>query len=347
MSRLLIILAIVAVIIVGAAVLLLATNRGVETPSQKISVKIGTTVAYYEALIPLLVADSMGYFSAEGLNVTLVGYQGGADARKALVAKEVDFIAQSSVHAGIAQSAGADVVIVMSLHEVNTIDLCARTGINSIQDLRGKVVGVTVEGSLSWASAVGYLSREGLKPGEDVKIIGIGSDPAVIVSSLQQGKIDAFACWTNIYYILVKNNISKPLLNIITDPKVHEKYLGTARIVEVAILSLRDDAKREAAVKVKNALKKALEYINSHSEPDIADAVMKSKFAVRLLGDIKREDLIAIIQLLKPGYSKDGSVWKEGWDKGTYSQLLQPSMSQQLKPVPFEKVVWQGVTDVK
>lgn len=344
MARVWIIIIIILVAAIVATVYFFAGNT--QTPKQKIVVRIGTTVAYYEALIPLLVADSLGLFEKEGLDVTIVGFPGGAETRKALIAGEIDFGAQSAVHVGIARSAGVDMVVVMSLHEVNTIDICARHDIKSLEELKGKSIGVTVEGSLSWAAALGYLKRVGLEPNSDVKILGIGSDPVVIVTSLKEGRVDAYACWTNIQLILVKQNIAKPLLNI-TNPDVHQKFMGAKRILEVVIWTVKSDDKREKAVRLKNALKAALEYINRETPESIADSVLKSKFAKDLLGNPTREDIIEVIKYLKPGYSNDGSISPSMWNHSTYTVLLQPAMPDKLKPIAFSDIVWNGVTDVR
>jgi NitT/TauT family transport system substrate-binding protein len=347
MVRLGLVIAIVAVAVAALLVYMAVNPSSGSKASVKMPVKIGTTVAYYEAIIPLLVADTNGYFQREGLDVSIIGFPGGAEVRKALVAGEVDFGAQSAVHVGIARSAGVDMVVVMSLHELNTIDICVRQGINSLSDLKGKVVGVTVEGSLSWAAAVGYLKKAGLEPGSDVKILSIGSDPAVIVTSLKEGRIDAFACWTNIQLILTKQGIGKPLLNIVTNPQVHEKVMGVQRIMEVVIWTLKNDEKREKALRLKNALKTALDYINRESPETIAQTVLKSRYAKDLLGNVNQEDLVEAIKLLKLGYSRDGSVSKSMWDHSSYVVLLQPAMPDKLKPVAFSDIVWSGVTDVR
>lgn len=347
MAKIWLLAGVAVVIIIIAVVAILLTQQAAPTPAEKIPIKIGTIFAYYETAIPLLVADALGYFEEAGLDVQLLGFPGGSEVRKAVVAGEVDFGAHSAVHVGIAQNAGADMVIVMTLHEAHTIDICARPGIESIEDLRGKVVGVTAEGSLSWASAISYLKRAGLEPDRDVKIIGIGSDPQVIVAALKGGRIDAYACWTNIVLTLTKLGIAKPLLGIMTDPKTHEKFMGAPRIVENVITSMRNEAKREAAIRLKKALKRALDFIAKSSPEEIANVVLKSRFTRDIIGEVSREDLVDAIKLLKPAFSIDGAVYRDGWVHGTYMALLQPALPQQFKPIPFERVVWEGVTEVR
>jgi ABC-type nitrate/sulfonate/bicarbonate transport system substrate-binding protein len=311
-------------------------------PTPLYKVKIGSIAAYFEALVPVLVALSLGYFEEERLAVDVILFPGGAEVRKAVVAGEVDFGAQGSVHVGIAQNAGVDLKAVLTTFEFSTIDLLVRKElkdkVKTLPDLKGKIIGVTRFGSLTWAMAIKYVVMAGLDPNKDVTIVEVGSDLAAIAAALKTGKIDVFTGWTIVTYTMMKEDIAYPLLNIL-DPQQHEKYIGSKSTMEAVITAVGKTIKEkpDLVIRVVSAIKKALIYMNTHTPEEVADVILRNRKIAELAG-LPRDDLVGMLKLMREGFSKDGSLSKSGWEFGAYIELVK-ALPAEFKPISFEQAI--------
>jgi NitT/TauT family transport system substrate-binding protein len=319
-------------------------------PTPLYKVKIGSIAAYFEALVPVLVALSLGYFEEERLAVDVILFPGGAEVRKAVVAGEVDFGAQGSVHVGIAQNAGVDLKAVLTTFEFSTIDLLVRKElkdkVKTLPDLKGKIIGVTRFGSLTWAMAIKYVAMAGLDPKKDVTIVEVGSDLAAIAAALKTGKIDVFTGWTIVTYTMMKEDIAYPLLNIL-DPQQHEKYIGSTSTMEAVITAMGKTIKEkpDLVMRVVSAIKKALIYMNTHTPEEVADVILRNRKTAELAG-LPREDLVGMLKLMREGFSKDGSLSKSGWEFGAYNELVK-ALPAEFKPIPFEQAIEPTFAGIK
>jgi NitT/TauT family transport system substrate-binding protein len=324
------------------------TKEVLPTPLYK--VKIGSIAAYFEALVPVLVALSLGYFEEERLAVDVILFPGGAEVRKAVVAGEVDFGAQGSVHVGIAQNAGVDLKAVLTTFEFSTIDLLVRKElkdkVKTLPDLKGKIIGVTRFGSLTWAMAIKYVAMAGLDPKKDVTIVEVGSDIAAIAAALKTGKIDVFTGWTIVTYTMMKEDIAYPLLNIL-DPQQHEKYIGSTSTMEAVITAMGKTIKEkpDLVMRVVSAIKKALIYMNTHTPEEVVDVILRNRKTAELAG-LPREDLVGMLKLMREGFSKDGSLSKSGWEFGAYNELVK-ALPAEFKPISFEQAIEPTFAGIK
>ena len=319
-------------------------------PTPLYKVKIGSIAAYFEALVPVLVALSLGYFEEERLAVDVILFPGGAEVRKSVVAGEVDFGAQGSVHAGIAQNAGVDLKAVLTTFEFSTIDLLVRKElkdkVKTLPDLKGKIIGVTRFGSLTWAMAIKYVAMAGLDPKKDVTIVEVGSDLAAIAAALKTGKIDVFTGWTIVTYTMMKEDIAYPLLNIL-DPQQHEKYIGSTSTMEAVITAMGKTIKEkpDLVIRVVSAIKKALIYMNTHTPEEVADVILRNRKTAELAG-LPRDDLVGMLKLMREGFSKDGSLSKSGWEFGAYNELVK-ALPAEFKPFSFEQAIEPTFAGIK
>ncbi|MEM4970499.1 MAG: ABC transporter substrate-binding protein [Sulfolobales archaeon] len=329
---------------------LIVTKTMVETkileaakPVYKWRIKIASTGGYFEANLPVLVAMAKGYLDEEGIKVDeFVTVKGGADARKLLVAGQVDFIAQSTLHAGIAISAGADVKTIVLTYKLSSIGLCISSSlkdrVKNISDLKGLVIGISSFGSLTWAMANYYISKAGLDPNKDVTFAEIGADLPAIVAALQQGKIHAYTCFGPVLYTLTSKGIAFTLINPY-DYEQHKKWIGEASL-EAGILTRGDIIQRdpELILRMVNAIKKALLYIAMESPENIAKTLINNEKVKQYVG-YSEEDLVGIIKTLKPGFSISGSFNPKAWETSPYV-LLQQALPKEFKPVSFEQAIY-------
>ncbi|MCS7116168.1 MAG: ABC transporter substrate-binding protein [Nitrososphaerales archaeon] len=337
-----IIIAVVIIVSIAtvSAVYFITQPTKTKPPEPLYETTIGVIAAYYEASLPVLVAEAMGYFDAEGVKVNFLTFPGGADARKALVAGEVQFAAQGSIHGLIARGAGADVKIVAPIYDLSTIAMFVRKElkdvVKDVSDLKGRVIGCSRFGSLTWGMAVLYLKKAGLDPAKDVTFIEVGSDPIAVTAALTAGKIDAYPAFTPITFKWLKENVAYPLIEI-WKPEVHLKWIGSTVSTETSLLTREDIIKKnpELVQKVVNALKKGLSYIKTRSSSEIADVLLRNPKTAEQFAGLPKEDVLGILDLLKPGYS-DGVFTREG-----YMAMAGPLVEFKIVPkdIPFEECV--------
>ncbi|MCW2241427.1 ABC transporter substrate-binding protein [Azospirillum canadense] len=155
--------------------------------------------------LPMIVAESQGYFKDEGLDVTIAAFSGGSKALEALLGGSTDIVAGAYSNTLTMAMKGQTLVTFAS--QVNCpawifgIAKKNKDTVKSPKDLKGKRIGVSAPGS-STHMAVNYiLHKAGLK-GSDVSIIGVGQ-AAGAVAAIRSGQIDALIVNDPVATILV------------------------------------------------------------------------------------------------------------------------------------------------
>jgi NitT/TauT family transport system substrate-binding protein len=180
----------------GAALLVAgwATRGHAQAPEKK-SVTIavgGKNLLYY---LPLTIAEQLKYFQAEGLDVSIVDFAGGAKALQAVVGGSADVVSGAFEHTLNMQAKGqmmrAFVLQGRAPQIVLAVSNKTMPNFKSVADLKGKKIGVTAPGSSTNIMANYVLAKAGLKP-TDVSIIGVGASQSA-VAAMQAGQIDAIS----------------------------------------------------------------------------------------------------------------------------------------------------------
>ena len=141
--------------------------------------------------LPLVVAQEFGFFAAEGLDVKTVLIRGGPTAMAALVGGGVDYTLVAGVAAVRAIAQNAPMTIISGIQPYMDYTLLGAKGITGVNDLKGKVVGVTGPGGIAEFATVEGLAKKGMVRDRDYKILyGVGNSPAR-AQALESGKIHA------------------------------------------------------------------------------------------------------------------------------------------------------------
>jgi NitT/TauT family transport system substrate-binding protein len=138
------------------------------------------------ASYPLIMAQKMGYFRAEGYDAELIPMSGGL-AVKTHLAGEVDFTSAGTVVAAIR---GARIKTLMAFIRELPFDLMAAPEIKNVEDLRGKRIAVSDRGSVTYIVARAILQGHGLEPDKDVNVLNMGR-PDVRYQGLMAGAVQA------------------------------------------------------------------------------------------------------------------------------------------------------------
>jgi NitT/TauT family transport system substrate-binding protein len=280
--------------------------QAIEKPKATIAVG-GKNLLYY---LPLTVAEQLGYFRDEGLDVNIVDFAGGARALQAVVGGSADVVSGAFEHTVNMQSKGqfmrAFVLQGLAPQIVLGVNPKTMPDFKSIADLKGKKIGVTAPGSSTNVMVNFLLAKAGLKPG-DVSIIGVGASQGA-VAAMTSGQIDAISNLDPVITLLQRGGHLK-IVSDTRDPKEAERVFGgpmPAGCLYAPQAFL--DKNPNTAQAMTNAIVRANKWIQAAGPGDIIKAVPESF----LLGD--RAVYIDAFLAAKKALSPDGMIPDKGPD---------------------------------
>jgi len=141
--------------------------------------------------IPLWIAKDAGLFEKYGLHVNLVVIAAGNAAIGALASGDVEILGAPGTTTIVSAAKGLSVAIIGTFGP-GSWKLVAHPGITSIQELRGKTVGISRLGTGIEFATRRALLKLGFTPGKDINILATGlSESNKRIMVMLQGKIDA------------------------------------------------------------------------------------------------------------------------------------------------------------
>jgi NitT/TauT family transport system substrate-binding protein len=193
----------------------------------------------YSAVAPtqgvLWVAEVAGLFGKNGLSAEIVYTRA---AIETLVAGEVQFGQMTGALMFSARLQGGDPVMLAGVQDFLNDRLVVRPGINSVEELKGKRVGVFRFGSASHLRLLNVLPRYGL--GErDVTFLQVGDTPERLIA-LHGGSIDATLLSPPDHFQALRGGI-KIILNL---RDLNVPYQGTGLVTTQRLLARNRDLAR-------------------------------------------------------------------------------------------------------
>jgi NitT/TauT family transport system substrate-binding protein len=285
------------------AALLLAGSAHAQAPERK-DVTLGVGGANSLYYLPLALADKLGFFKEQGLNVEINDFKGGSQSLNALVAGSADVVTGAYEHTLRMQVKGQPIVAVIELGRYPGISLAVKKDradkIRTPADLKGARIGVTAPGS-STNMIVQYLMvKAGLKP-DDASFIGVGAGPSA-VAAMRKGEIDAIS---NIDPMIAMLEAAGDVV-IMAETRTTE---GTSKVLggpmSAGVLYTRKDFAEKNPNTVQalvNAFYKTLRWLDKASPEQVADNVPKEYW----LGD--KALYMAAVKASLQIYSRDGLV---------------------------------------
>ena len=140
---------------------------------------------------PVYIAKDSGMFEKYGLNATVAILGGGRDVVISLAAGQIQISGVGTDSVVAAKLEELDVVQIGATERERPFYLVTRPGIQSAEQLKGKVGGVINVGvGLTYVATATMLARLGLDPTKDVTLVGIAGGSAARLAAVQAGKID-------------------------------------------------------------------------------------------------------------------------------------------------------------
>ena len=159
----------------------------------RVSIAVGGKSQFY--YLPLTIAERLGYFKDEGLDVEISDFEGGSKALQAVVGGSADVVAGAWENTIDQQPKGLQLqgFVLLGRYPAISVGIAkAKAGsYKSPKDLKGMKIGVTAPGSSTNRVILHLLAKDGLK-GDDVAIIGVGTASGAI-AAMRSGSIDAIS----------------------------------------------------------------------------------------------------------------------------------------------------------
>jgi NitT/TauT family transport system substrate-binding protein len=260
--------------------------------------------------LPATLADRLGYYKQEGLEITAQDFPGGSKALESLLGGSSDVVCGFYDHtiqlAAEARELQAFVAMVRYPGFVLAVSPSTKKSIRKIEDLKGAVAGVTAPGSSSNLILTYLLGKHGLSP-HDVSITGIGST-ATAVAAMERGRVDAAIMFDPAITQLSKRH---PKFLILEDTRSEEgvervfgirNYPASVFYSRAAWMAKNPDVARRLA----RAMQNTLRWIQQHSPQEIMEKMPES---------FRGEDAAVYLEALRhsiPMYSPDGRISPEG-----------------------------------
>ncbi len=219
-------------LIVTIVVLLLCVVQNTATAADKIRVAF-SAVAPTQGV--LWVADVGGLLSKNGLIAEIIYTRA---AIETLIAGEVEFGQMTGSLMFSARLQGADPVMLAGVQDILNDRLVVRPNINSVEDLKGKRVGVFRFGSASHLRLLNVLPRYGLGD-RDVTFLQVGDTPERLIA-LHGGSIDATLISPPDHFQALRAGM-KILLNL---RDLNVPYQGTGLVTTQRLLARNRDLAR-------------------------------------------------------------------------------------------------------
>lgn len=272
----------------------------------KVSIAVGGKNLFY--YLPLTVAEQLGYFKDEGLQVEISDFAGGAKALQALVGGSADVVSGAFEHTISMQAKNQSIVAFVLQGRAPQIVLAVNNktmpNYKSIADLKGKKIGVTAPGSSTSVMASFVLAKAGLKP-TDVSFIGVGASAGAL-SAIRSGQIDAIANLDPVIAMLEQKNEIKVIADTRTLKDTNEVFGGPMPAATLYASEAFIKKYPNTTQALTNAMVRALKWIQKAGPSDIIKAVPESY----LLGD--RALYIAAFLKVREAISPDGSFPEAG-----------------------------------
>jgi NitT/TauT family transport system substrate-binding protein len=282
----------------------LVRAQALERP--KVSLAVGGKNLLYD--LPLTIAEQLGFFKAEGLDLTINDFAGGAQALRALVGGSVDVVSGAFEHTVNMQPKGQRLTAFVLQGRAPQIVL----GVNpktmpnykTVADLKGKKIGVTAPGSSTNVMANFVLAKAGLKP-SDVSIVGVGASSGA-VAAMRAGQVDAMSNLDPVMTLLARSGdlkIISDTRNVAEADKVFGGPMPAACLYAKSEFVDKNPATVQALA---NAIVRADKWIQNAGPGDVIKVVPEGF----LLGD--RAVYIDAFLAAKGALSPDGMIPDKG-----------------------------------
>jgi NitT/TauT family transport system substrate-binding protein len=260
--------------------------------------------------LPLTLAEKLGYYREQGLDVHIDDFAGGSRALQSLLGGSADVVCGYFDHTVQMAADGRELkAFVAILRYPGLIAVRAprpRLRIVSLADLKGAMVGVTAPGSATHFFLNYLLMRNGLRA-EDVSVTSIGASSASAIAAIERNQVDA-GIVVEPTFTQLQDRI--PDIHVLADTRTAGGVKATFGVDEypAAVLYAPESwltAHHTEARRLAAAIVRTLDWIQSHAPEQIAALVPE------FVGTDSDAYERAVVNMLA-AYSRDGRLNEAG-----------------------------------
>jgi NitT/TauT family transport system substrate-binding protein len=265
----------------------------------------GKAALYY---LPLTVAEQLGYFKQEGLELKISDFAGGAQSLRAVVGGSADVVSGAYEHTINMQAQKQSLIAFVEMGRLPQLSVGIASAkvasYKSPKDLKGLRIGVSAPGSSTNILFNYFISRDGLKP-NDVSIIGVGTGSGA-VAAMMNGQIDAISNSDPVMTKLELDGAIKVIADWRTVKGTEQTFGGQlpAATLYAPTKYVRENPNTIQALA--NAIVRANKWLAGASTTDVGKVVPEAY----LLGD--RALYLFAYDKVKEAFSRDGMISDAG-----------------------------------
>ena len=259
----------------------------------------GKTAVYY---LPLTIAEHLGFFNDEGVQIELQDHAGGGLAQQSMLQGRADMVAGGFEHTILLRQRGyncrAFTMLGRTPQLVFGVGTRAMPDFRELSQLKGRRVGISAPDSSTHWFARMLLTRAGLSA-NDVEYVGIGTSTAAVMA-VREGRVDAIASIDPVISMLEFRGEIRVIVDTRSLRGTQELYGGPMPggcVYAPQAFVVRYPQTVQALA---NAVVRALKWLQTAGPSDIVRAVPESS----MYGD--RAIYLAALEKARAGLSPDG-----------------------------------------
>ncbi len=282
------------------AIILAQGAAASEEASQKMT-RLRVAELRSEFWLPAYLAETLGYYKEEGLEIQFITTKDGPVAFQGMHAGSAELTMLSTEPVFRAQAMGLESIIIMSTLTNKPYMFVGAPSVTDVKQLKGKTIFAGAPGSAPHSFALAILEKAGMT-GTDVKWAQM--EYGASLAALERGHIDASYIRST-----AKKEVAAIGANIlvdVSDPVQHYETYGTARYESTIVTGTKKFIQEnpETVQKFANAVVRAMIWLNQSSNEDAAEKALPMFQA----GNMTAES----IGYLRPSLSVDGLITEEG-----------------------------------
>lgn len=231
--------------------------------------------------LPFMLAQRLGLYEKQGLNVTLQDEGAGVDATTNMLAGKVDGVGGFYDHTIAMQGLGQSVESVVSmLSTPGEVELCrneVKDQIHSPADWAGRNLGVTDVGSSTDFLTQYLAQKNGVDP---AKIHRVGVQAGnTLIGALQHGNVDCAMTTEPTVSTLLATGSAYILLDMRTAPNTVQQLGGEYPATSLYMMTSYVESHPDVVQKLVNAYVETLKWIQAHDGMQVADEMPADYYA--------------------------------------------------------------------
>jgi NitT/TauT family transport system substrate-binding protein len=256
-----------------------AQQHAGSTSGDKVSIMVGGLNK--QIYLPFMLAQRLGFYSAEGLNISLSDEPAGVDATTAMLANKVDGVGGFYDHTIALQGIGKSAESVVSMLQVpGEVELCRsdlKGKINSAADWKGRNLGITDVGSSTDFLTQYLAQKNGVSPASTHRI-GVQAGPTFI-GAMQHKSIDCGMTTEPTVSKLLESGAAYIIYDTRTAAGAQQAFGGPYPATSLYMSTSYVQSHPAVVQKLVNAYVKTLKWIQTHTAAQITDQMPADYYA--------------------------------------------------------------------